>query len=456
MPESSEGQGLQRRISRRDLLKLGAGLAAMGVASACTVPVVTPAVEGEAPAAAPEAAKKLTVWMAQSFTEAADKALQAIFEEWAEQNGVELEYDISPSAQMVERVTPALEAGTPPDTMYLYETQTQYFRGQDALVDVTDVVDQFKDMEGGFFDGPLVTHGWEGQMWSVPVQINPWVLHTRQDLLDEAGLAFPETWDEFRETCAQIQNPPELYGFGPCLGLNEDANNNIIQIMWGFGGQMTNEDGTPAFMSDGTLAALNYIVGMYNDELIPPGAINWDNAGNNQAYQSRQVAFAINPSSIYAWTLANDPELESVTELYNVPSGPAGTFGQIDSWALGVFQASDAQDLAKEALTYFLTPENYVTYIEAAEGRAVPVYRDMMNLPVWEQYPKYSRYGEMAETGRVLSWASPPTPAFGDVLEADLLARMVQMVVVEGKDPQQAMEETNQAILEIYERYETA
>lgn len=461
MTEARKNGEAKRIVTRREMLKTSAGLLGLGLASpiiaACAPPAAPLAAPAGATAAAPaEAAKKLTVWMAQSFTEAADKALQSLFEEWAAANNVDLEYDISPSAQMVERVTPALEAGSPPDIMYLYETQTQFFRGQDVLVEMTDVVDKFKGVEGGIFNGPLVTHGWEGQMWSVPVQINPWVVHTRQDLLDGAGLPYPATWDEFRETCAAIQNPPELYGFGPCLGQNEDANNNLIQLIWGFGGQMTNEDGSLAFKSDNTLAALNFVAGMYKDGLIPAGAINWDNAGNNQAYQSRQIAFSINPASIYAWTVVNDPELEKVTELYNVPAGPAGTFGQIDSWSLGVFKASQVVDLAKDALTYFLTPDNYAKFITAAEGRAVPIYRSLMSLPVWDMHPKYKNFGNMAETGRVLSWASPPTPAFGDVLEADLLAKMVQSVVVNDVAPEQAMEDAYQAMLEIYQSYEQA
>jgi len=468
--ENKNESSTRKTISRRDLLKSSVGLAGIGLAapllSACQgIPVQAPAQQqpaaapaaeekpAEAPAEVSSEPQKLTIWMAQSFTEAADKALQAIFVEWADQNGVELEYDISPSAQMVERVTPALEAGAPPDIMYLYESQTQFFRGQEVLLDVSDVVDQFRDTAGGLFDGPLTTHGWEGKMWSVPVQINPWVTHARQDLLDAAGLAYPKTWAELAETSAKIQNPPELYGFGPCLGLNEDANNNIIQMMWGFGGKMTNEDGSLDFKSDGTLAALNYVIDLYNQELIPPGCINWDNAGNNKAYQSRQVAFAINPASIYAWAVENDPELEQVTELYNAPAGPEGSFGMIDSWALGVFNATKSPELAKDALSYFLTPDNYSKFIEAAEGRAVPIYRGLMELPIWEKYPKYKNFGEMAETGRVLSWASAPTPAFGDVLEADLLAKMVHRVVLDGLDPEESMNEAYDAMLEIYQSY---
>jgi len=35
-------------------------------------------------------------------------------------------------------------------------------------------------------------------------------------------------------------------------------------------------------------------------KIIPQGAISWDNSGNNKAYQAKQAAFVMNPSSIYA------------------------------------------------------------------------------------------------------------------------------------------------------------
>jgi len=48
--------------------------------------------------------------------------------------------------------------------------------------------------------------------------------------------------------------------------------------------------------------------------IIAPGSISWDNSGNNKAYQSRQAAFVMNPSSIYAYLDGNDEDLQKVTE----------------------------------------------------------------------------------------------------------------------------------------------
>ena len=451
-----------KRMSRRSFLQTSATVAGLGLTlpmmAACDPNAAAP---GAAPAAdggddAPAMDNSMTVWTGALFSDSANAALQAIFTNWAEANDVELNYDISPSQQIPERTAAALEGGTPPDIIYMYETQTQFYRAQDVLVDVTDVVDQFADVEGGMFTGPQVTVGHDGKSWGVPWQLNPWVMHARQELLDEAGLPYPSTWEELAETCAVLQDPPNLYGFGLSLGRNNDTNNNIIQIMWGFGGQLAKEDGSLDFKSDGTLAALNYMVNTYNDELIPPGAISWDDAGNNKAYQSRQCAFALNPSSIYAWLVTNDAGLEADTTLYNVPDGPAGSFGMTDTYAFGIFKNAARPDLAHDALVNLMTPENYVTYIEAGEGRAVPVYRNFMDLDFWSQYPKYSEYGNLAEVGRGLAWAGSPTAASGDVLEARTLADMVQRCVVDDQPTEESMNQAYDEMVEIYQRYDLA
>jgi multiple sugar transport system substrate-binding protein len=57
------------------------------------------------------------------------------------------------------------------------------------------------------------------------------------------------------------------------------------------------------------VATLEQIKRWWDEGLIPPNSPSWDDAGNNQAYQSGQVAFAFNPASIFAYLEENDPDL---------------------------------------------------------------------------------------------------------------------------------------------------
>ena len=79
---------------------------------------------------------------------------------------------------------------------------------------------------------------------------------------------------------------------------------------------------------------------MFNKhKIIPKGAIAWDNTGNNKAYQSRQVIFVLNPTSIYAYLAESDKELYNVTGLLPMPAGPAGAIEELSTDGMAALQA---------------------------------------------------------------------------------------------------------------------
>ena len=100
------------------------------------------------------------------------------------------------------------------------------------------------------------------------------------------------------------------------------------------------DDKTVALNSPGTIQAVQLIADMVNKhKIIPKGAISWDNQGNNKAYQSRQVIFVLNPSSIYAHLAESDKELYDVTGMLPVPAGPAGSVEELTTGGVGPLQA---------------------------------------------------------------------------------------------------------------------
>src|SRR3989442_5788467 len=94
---------------------------------------------------------------------------------------------------------------------------------------------------------------------------------------------------------------------------------------------------TVARTSQGPVAAVRLIADLFiKHKIIPKGAIAWDNTGNNKAYQSRQVLFVLNPTSIYAYLAESDKELYNTTGLLPVPAGPAGSVAELSTaeWIL--------------------------------------------------------------------------------------------------------------------------
>jgi hypothetical protein len=60
----------------------------------------------------------------------------------------------------------------------------------------------------------------------------------------------------------------------------------------------------------------------------------------------------------------------------------------------------------------------------------------------------------MAETGVPVSYAGSPTPAAGEVLNTQLIPKMIQRVLVENWEPARALEECHKKIAGVYARHQ--
>ena len=400
--------------------------------------------------------QRLVYWHNPMFTPLADQAAEDIFNEFLAEAGIKPEegsFITVNSKDMIPKLNASLEAGSPPDACRLYESYVQLYRSQGHMADVSDLVSTMKGEEGGLFESALRAVNHDGASWGVPFAINPWPMHARTDLLAEAGLEYPATWDAFVETCKAIQSPP-FYGFGMDLGLTADATDNIMQLCWCFGGYMVDDDGNVAFDNEGNIAGFEFINKMYNeDKIIPKGVVgNADTAWNNKAYQSGQVAFVNNPTSVYAYLADKDPELKANTGLFSVPAGPAGSVNQIDTWSTGLFRHAPEPQLVKDYVAYVMRPENYERMILNTNGRFVPVYPKQFEHEWWTSRPEFNEFRTIAETGVPVSFKSAPSAGSGEVLATNIIPEAVQEVIVNNVSPKQAVADVHTKIATIYER----
>jgi multiple sugar transport system substrate-binding protein len=403
-------------------------------------------------------AKKLVYWHLPNFTPKADELQKEQLYEFGKSAGLkeaELEFAVVAGADANAKLAAAIEAGNPPDVIRLYESNVQFYAAQGHLLDVDDLVQKMRREPKGIFDASLASVVYKGRAMGVPLAVNPWPVHARIDLLEKAKVEYPKTWDEFIETSKKIQDPPRLFAFGICLGLVEDTTDNVMNILWCYGGKMVEaDDKTVVMNSPANVAGVKVIEAMFKThKIIAPGSISWDNSGNNKAYQSKQAAFVMNPTSVYAYLDGNDKDLQQATGLFPVPAGPKGTVNQIDTWALGAFKKSPYPELAKGLIDYFMQPQNYDKIIQSTGGRWVPVYKRLFDSPFWREKPAFKHFIQMAETGVPVSYAGSPTPAAGEVLNTQVIPKMIQRVLVENYAAEKALEECHKRIAEIYERH---
>ena len=400
---------------------------------------------------------KLVVWNTTALAPQVDKIMQDQCYAYAKQAGIkdsEIDYSVVGSAQILPKLVASLEAGNPPDMARLDPWVTTLYRSQGHLLEVNDIVEKMQRVPGGLF--PVfaeVMH--QGKAYAIPQSISPAPLVTRLDILEAAKVEPPKKWDEFIEVCKKLQKPPKLTGYGMCLGLTGDTNGNVMSVIWSYGGKLVEADNkTVALYSPGTVQAVQLIADMYlRHKIIPKGTIAWDNTGNNKAYQSRQVIFVQNATSIYAYLAESDKELYNTTGLLPMPAGPAGAFATLGTTYWVLFKHNPYPEVAKGLIEYWMAPENLRVMIEQGGGRWGPPYRRMYDSDFWKR-PVFTHWRQMLENGRHLASPGTAHPAVGEVSSTYVIGRMMHRVLVDYWAAEKAVEEAHKKAVEIYARYQ--
>jgi len=403
---------------------------------------------------------KLVVWNGAALAPQVDKIMQEQCYAYAKQAGIkenEIEYSIIGAGQLLPKLVASLEAGNPPDITRVGGGYAHLYRSQGHLLEMTDLVDKMQKVPGGLFAASLSTVMHQGKAYAVPQSVSPWALVTRLDLLEAAKVDPPKTWDEFIEVCKKLQKPPKLTGYGMCLGLQNDTDNNVMNTIFCYGGKLVEADNkTVVLHSKETVAAVQLIADMFNKhKIIPKGAIGWDNTGNNKAYQSRQVLFVLNPTSIYAYLAESDKELYNTTGLLPIPAGPAGSIAEVGTAEWVLFKHNPYPEVAKGLADYWMAPENLRVLIEEGDGRWGPPYKGMYESEFWKR-PVFQHWHAMLENGRQFSSPGTMNAAIGEVLGTFTIGHMIQRVLVENWEAEKAVEEAHKKVAEIYARYQEA
>ena len=401
--------------------------------------------------------ERLIVWMPVALAPQVDKLLQDQCYAYAKQAGIkenEIGYSQIGTGQLGPKLVAALEAGNPPDVTYSGSALGALYRSQGHLLEVTDLVEKLQQKGGEFFPISLDAVMYKGKAYGVPQSVSPWPLVARMDILEAAKVDPPKTWDEFIEVGKKLQKPPRLTGYGMCLGLATDTDNNAINTIWSYGGKLVEADNkTAALNSPGTVQAVKLIADMYaKQKIIPKGAVSWDNQGNNKAYQSRQVIFVLNPSSIYAHLAESDKELHELTGMLPAPAGPAGAIEELSTGEWMLFKHNPYPEMAKGLVQYYMEPENLRVVMEEGGGRWGPPYKGMYNTDFWQR-PAFQHWRAMLDRGRQFASPGNMGAASGEVLATNVLARMMHRVLVENWEIEKAVEEAHKKVVEIYARY---
>jgi hypothetical protein len=398
-----------------------------GAAPPTTAPVAAATPAAQEPRAT---AGVFNIWFSANWNEVTDKAVGDTFVEWGKPKNIKVEWQSIPgSPQQLAKESAALAAGQPPE---LNNANRVYWYSQGEMADLNELVNKFKDKAGGMYEiGISSNKVADGAVIGAPYAIDVWPAHWRSDVIGAAtGGRFFDTYEEMLQLGPKIQQPPRNYLYAMALGHEGDHVNNVVSLLWAYGGRIADEKGVPDMTNPANKAGIDMAVQLWKAKLIPPDTFaqtvtSW----NNETYQKSRGLIAVNPCTIMGWLLVNDKELGDKTGLSLPPKGSAGAFAEGASIGFNYYKKAPLAKEAPSALEFFLQPENIERISKSVEGRFVPVYRDHAKTEFWTT-SKFAELKKIAEFGRIREYPSSPVPWLSDVTDAryvvsDMMSKIV-------------------------------
>jgi multiple sugar transport system substrate-binding protein len=452
-------------VTRRSLLRNSVGLVAAGTLAR--------------PYIANAAAKTAVAWWIQGFAQEEDIAFKKIVEDYQKATGNTIDYSIIPYAPLRQKIVSAITSGTAvPDLFQNSPTEVNaLYAWDDKLVDVTDVIEtQREEYTETALLSALSYNSVEKRrtFYLVPYTTATLPNHVWKPLVEKAGYKMediPKTWDAYYDFFKDVQKKlraqgdRKVYGLGFQLTTNgNDPNNTFNYFLLAYGGQgMVTKDGKLHLddpqVKAAVIKALTYPTTAYKEGFVPPGAINWNDADDNNAFHAKQIVMDLDG------TISTEVAIIKNTQDYNdivtmgLPLGNDGKPVPAQATNFGGMIPKGAQNIevAKDFLKYLIQPKVMNDYLKTGAGRNLPAMLSIVkDDPWWSADPHRKAYVEQGLLGPTVPEFFVYNPAYAQVRNEHVWGTAWIDVMTGGMTPEASAEKAFKRIEDIFAKYPIA
>lgn len=414
------------RTTRRGLIKVGAAAgAAIAAASRRGMVEAAPATSATVGRRAGRAqGDTLTVAYMESGTY--DAAARAIAPEFEAAHGVAVEVVAFPYQNLHDNVATDLVTATGAydviDVAFQWDGEFAPY-----LVPLDDLVARDGIDGEAFIPNQWQLSGlWDGKRMGIPNANDAMGIIYRTDLYEAAGVAPPESWQQYNDNAAKLTKDG-VYG-ASWVGLGEQLQGYWISRYWEQGKPLCDENWRPLFNGPEGVQAIELLREAL--AFTPEGMPGWGIPEHKNAVLNGEVAQGeLWPSFIRAD--ARDEAKSKIVGKWSLTPFPGPS--ELSAWNLAIPQTSDKQDLAWEWIKMYTSAENARRFADEF-GIGSPQLATWSDPELVEKYPEYPAILTAIQAGKPI-WRIPQFPAAWDVLQKEL-----ERTVYQGAHPQQTLD----------------
>lgn len=288
-----------------------------------------------------------------------------------------------------------------------------------------------------------------GVTTAIPLVTEAEILYYRKDLLEQAGIAVPDTLEELVEAVKKLTDKKnEFYGF-VARGQRSPLITQFSSFLYSHGGDWFNQETRKATVNTPEALAAMDMYGTLLREYGPGGVLNMSWPQACAIFAQGKVAFYTDASSLYPNML--DPTKSTVADKTGVavfPKGPSGrNMYNITAWAMAMTSNSKNKEDAWKFIEY-VTNKQAITFIQGE--KAVQCARNS----VWETSEGTKNFPAdwakaVAESADGYAYDRPLVVAVGQA--RDMIGAAV-VAAIEGKDFKAAADRANQQFQQLIDR----
>jgi multiple sugar transport system substrate-binding protein len=435
------------------------------------------------PHVANAAAKTASVWWPQGFVAEEDSSFRAMIADYEKASGNTIDYSLIPFAPLMQKIVSALTSGDVPDVLshnIADLTVVPQNAWHDRLVDLTDVVEPQKShyhptvlLASYYYNKATKKRGY----YQVPYRIGVSPVHVWSSLVEKAGYKLadaPKTWDAFWDFFKPMQKGLRdkgvrgvyALGFQPTTTGPADGNAMFHHFLVAYGGAgILSKDGRPHFddpqVKDAVIKSLIYITTAFKDGYVPPGALSWNDADDNNAFHAKQIIVDIDGTISTELSLFHKKEQydDMVTLGLPLDNGGKQVPSFLGSGGAVVPKGAKNVEVGKDFLKYLIQPQVLNVYLKNGLGRYLPAMPELVKSdPFWldPKDPHVANYTRQGLLDPTLPNYPCFNPGYAECNAQQIWGTAEADIIREGMTPQAAAEKALKRMEQVLAKYPIA
>lgn len=354
------------------------------------------------------AQQKLTMWSRAS----SEAFMPSLVEAFNNSHDIQIELQIVPNAEMVQKYATAAAGGSAPDFVSLDLVYAPAFAKAGALEDLTDLAKGLP-----YFDHLSKAHvgtgTYDGRIYALPMSADASVLLWNKKLFKQAGLdpdKGPTNWAEIEAAAGKVNAlGGDIRGFyfsGACGGCNAFT---FMPLIWASGGDILVEDGRRATLDTPQMhEAINFYRDLVAKGYVPESAKT--DSGKNFFGGFATDNIGLSPIGAFAIgnLVKNYPEVEFGVTFIPGKEGGQASFAGGDNFV--VTAGRDNLTAAKAFLDFAYSLEGQTLL---AKLGSLPTRADVAAEAVKSLDERYQVATEAMKIGR-----TPSSPVYNDIINS--------------------------------------